>query len=162
MKYVFIGVAIILAIFLIILIQIPKGIEPLTEMYFENHAKLPKYLFLNKPYNFSFTIHNLEYTNMEYEYVINVGNETGEILSELDRKNISLSDNETITIYKEFSFNNHFERSKINIQLNKITSSNKINAQRKFWWEDPNYPETINIHFWIEEITGPKITITPD
>ena len=80
----------------------------------------------------------------------------------LDRAELSLSNNESITIYENLSFKEAFERAKINIQLNKLTSGNEINAKRNFWWPDPNYPDNISIHFWIEEITGPKITITPD
>jgi hypothetical protein len=160
MKYVIISGVVILAVFLFILIQIPKGIEPLTELYLENHTTLPAYLFLNHSYNFSFTVHNLEYTDMKYEYIIEAVNESGDTLFEIDRENISLADNESKTIKENFSFSKPFERAEINVLLNKITSGNDINSKRKFWWKDENYPNSVDIHFWVEEITGPKITIT--
>lgn len=161
MKYILIAGLIILAVFLIVLREIPLGVEPLTEIYFENHTKLPKYLFPNNQYNYSFTVHNLEYTNMNYEYVINAENETN-ILSELTRGNISLKNNESITINENIKMKSGFERAKISIILNKITSGDETASKSKFYWSDENYAEKITIHFWIEEITGPKIIITPD
>ena len=148
----------ILVVFLAILIMIPKGIEPLTEMYFENHTSLTKYTFLNASHNFSFTVHNLEYTDMDYEFIIEAINENNTVLYEIDRKNITLQDNESASFYENFTFSKPFGRAKINILLNKITSGNDINAERQFWWKDENYPNSINIHFWVEEITGPTIT----
>jgi len=162
MKYIIISSVLILAIFLAFLSQIPRGIEPLTELYFENHTELPKYLFLNKDYNFSFTVHNLEYTGMKYEYIINIINESGKTTFELDKKKLYLSNNESKTISENFNINKSFGRSKIDIQLNKLTSGNEINAKNRFWWKDKNYPNNITIHFWVEEITGPKIIITND
>ncbi|MEK6918375.1 MAG: DUF1616 domain-containing protein [Nanoarchaeota archaeon] len=162
MKYVLIGAIAIVVIFLIVLALIPKGIEPLTELYFENHTALTKYAFLDKDYNFSFTVHNLEYTPMEYEYVIEAFDKNNTLLFELDRNKFNLSDNESITLNENFTFKSHFENAKISILLNKLTSGNEINAQRKFWWKDENYPNSVDIHFWVEEITGPKITIIPD
>lgn len=158
MKYIIISGIVILAVFLTILIMIPKGIEPLTEMYFENHTSLTKYTFLNASHNFTFTIRNLEYTPMDYELVIEAINESDAVLFEIDRKNITLQDNESASFYEEFIFPKPFGRAKINILLNKITSGNDINAERPFWWGDENYPNTINVHFWVEEITGPTIT----
>jgi len=162
MKYLMIGAGIILAVFLVILIMIPKGIEPLTELYFEEHTELPKLAFLDKAYGFTFTVNNLEYTPMEYEYIINVYDEEENLLFEIERGNINLENNQSITIDSEVSFDEPFERAKVNIELNKITSGDEINSKRLFYWSDPNYPDQINIHFWIEEITGPKIIITPD
>ena len=77
-KFIIIAAITILAIFLIALAQIPLGIEPLTELYFENHTTLPKYLFLNKTYNFPFTMRNLEYQEVKYNYTLLLQNETGE------------------------------------------------------------------------------------
>ena len=72
MKYVFAAGVIILAIFLGVLSQIPLGIEPLTELYFDNHTGLPSSVSLNKIYDFAFTTNNLEYQDMRYYYNISV------------------------------------------------------------------------------------------
>lgn len=163
MKYILIAALAILIVFLAVLSQIPLGIEPLTELYFENHTKLPKHIFLNKSYNFSFTTHNLEYQDMKYEYVINVFNESNEILYELDRGELSLANNESATIYRSFNINKSFDRAKINIELKKIRIGEEPEFRKKMWWPDPNLENiTINIHFWVEEIKGPTITIIPD
>ena len=71
MKYIIIAGVVILVAFLIVLSFIPLGIEPLTELYIENHTELPKNVYLNKTYNFSFTANNLEYQDVEYEYTAN-------------------------------------------------------------------------------------------
>jgi len=134
MKYVIIAGIVILIGFIIALQFIPIGIEPLTEVYFENHTSLPNVVFLNQTYNFTFTIHNLEYREMNYTYNI-----TAEYLSRLyhmDEGNFSLNNNESISISEGFYFTNGFNRAKINIYVIK----------------DNN--ETIDLHFWIQEYAG--------
>ena len=44
--------------------------ETLTELYFENHLNLPKYIKGSEQYKFTFTIHNLENKDMDYSYII--------------------------------------------------------------------------------------------
>ncbi len=44
--------------------------ETFTELYFENHTQLPNSIEPNKTYNFSFTLHNLEYRDMNYPYEV--------------------------------------------------------------------------------------------
>jgi hypothetical protein len=153
MKYVLIAGAVILAVFLFFLLQIPLGIEPLTELYFENHTELPAYLFLNKTYNFSFTVHNLEYMDMNYSYdvILQYNNKT--LLA--DSGNFVLANNETKTTNKTLIFKEHFDKAKISIRLDKLTE----NEMQK----DPNLKNvSLFIHFWVEEIKGPTITIVPD
>jgi len=162
MKKVFIAGIVILTIFLIVLSFIPLGIEPLTEMYFENHTALPKYLFLNKPYNFSFTFHNLEYQKMRYVYTINLYDENSTLLYELDSGEFILLNNETKTITEQFTMHNHFPRTKMVVNLEKDLTLETPDFKNKLWWPDPNYPMEINIHFWVEEITGPTVTFTDD
>lgn len=162
MKYVLIGAIVILAIFLIVLSQIPLGIEPLTELYFENHTSLPKIIFLNKPYNFSFTVHNLEYQDMRYDYNVSGFDENGTFVYDFDSGEIYLSNNETKTIYENFSMKNHFGKMKININIKKDDLGIVPDFKKKFWWPDPNYPNEINIHLWMEEIVGTTIKIIPD
>ena len=158
MKTIVIGAVIILTIFLVVLSYIPLGIEPLTELYFENHTELPKYLFLNKPYNFTFTIHNLEYQKMRYNYSIDAYDENETFLYNLDSGDFILENNETETIYKEFTKKEHFPRTKVLISISKDLSLETPEFKKKLWWPDPNYPMDISIHFWTEEITGPTIT----
>ncbi|MFC1682102.1 hypothetical protein ACFL0X_00625 [Nanoarchaeota archaeon] len=153
MKYILISAIILITIFIIVLNFIPLGIEPLTELYFEDHTTLPKHIFLNKPYNYSFTIHNLEYQNTSYTY--KVFSET----TEFDSGEIILEHNQSITIPQIFQINKPFEKMKINIQ---ITKNNSQLFTNKLWWPDPNSPTQIQIHLLIEEIVGTTITVIPD
>ena len=95
---------------------------------------------------------------MDYEYIIQAFNESGDLIEELNRGWTTLANNESTSINETFIFDKPFERAKVNVLLNKLTSGNEANAKRRFWWKDENYPDSINIHFWVEEITGPKIT----
>lgn len=162
MKKVFIAGIVILTLFLIVLSFIPLGIEPLTEVYFENHTSLPAYLFLDKPYNYSFTVHNLEYQKMRYYYNISTYNEENEFLYPMDSGEFILEYNETKTISEEFTMKEHFNRTKILVNIEKDLSLEIPSFKKKLWWPDPNYPMNIDIHFWVEEITGPTIIITKD
>lgn len=156
MKYVLIAGLGILAVFLFFLLQIPLGIEPLTELYFENHTQLPKNIFLNKDYNFSFTLNNLEYKEMNYKYEVNA--EYNNKIEKIDDNFILLNNNESKTINEEFKINEHFERAKINIKITKLDEPIK----KKFLWEDENYAKEIEIHFWSDEIVPVTIKIIPD
>ncbi|MDD5149120.1 MAG: hypothetical protein PHC28_01385 [Flavobacterium sp.] len=153
MKYVAIAFVLIVAGFVVALQFIPIGIEPLTEMYFENHTELPAYLFLNQTYNFSFSIHNLEYIDMDYNYSIALGYNNKTYV--LEKNNVTIKNNETTTIFQEFAILENFERGVIDITLDK----NFENPMQK----DPNLiNRSIDIHFWFEEITGPTIIVTSD
>lgn len=162
MKYVLIVAGIILGIFLLVLTQIPLGIEPLTELSFEDHTHLPKHLFLNKPYNFSFTVHNLEYQEMRYIYDVSAFDENNTLLFKIDSGEILLANNDTKTTSETFTMNNHFPRTKIIVNIKKDLSLETPDFKTKLWWPDPNYPNEINIHLWVEEIVGPTITFTED
>jgi len=151
MKWVLVGGIAILTIFLVVLSFIPLGIEPLTELYFENHTALPSTISINKPYNYSFTIHNLEYQEMAYDYTINAYDENNTFLYEIDSGNILLADNETKTISENFSMKTYFGRTKINVDIKKDDLGIVPDFKKKLWWPDPNYPTEIDIHFWIEE-----------
>jgi hypothetical protein len=128
-------------VFLVILSFIPRGIEPLTEVYFENHTKLPANVFLNRDYNFSFTVHNLEYEDVNYRYSVKA--EYNETSVDIDSGGIFLANNESKSIYESFSFKEHFSRAKVEVIVSK------------------NETDSIDIHFWVDEITGPTLTITP-
>lgn len=153
MKYILIVGIAILIVFLIVLSYIPIGIEPLTELYFENHTKLPKYIFLNKDYNFSFSVHNLEYMDMDYSYnIIAQYNNKTEMW---DSGNFLLANNQTKTINQTFIFLEPFDKAKISVRVDKLTE----NPMQK----DPNLENiTLFIHLWVDEIKPIEITITPD
>ena len=157
-----IGGLVILIAFLTVLAFIPLGIEPLTEVYFENHTTLPAYLFLNRPYNFTFTVHNLEYQEMAYNYTVEVYDENDTFLYELDSGRIYLVNNESTSRFEKFTMKKPFGRVKIQVNIAKDDLRIIPDFKKKLWWPDPNYPEEIDIHLWVEEITGPKIIITPD
>jgi hypothetical protein len=159
MKTVFIFGIVLLAIFIFVLSYIPLGIEPLTEVYFENHTKLPVYLFLDKPYNYTFSVHNLEYQEMRYTYTIDAFDENGTYLYNMDKDEFILSNNQTRTINEQFVMPGHFNKTQIVINVSKDLSLERPKFKDKLWWPDPNYPMNIDIHFWVEEIEGPTITI---
>jgi len=153
MKYILIAAVVLIAGFIIALQFIPIGIEPLTEVYFENHTNLPRNVFLNKTYNFEFTVHNLEYMDMPYTFI--VSREYNNKTEILDRADFFLKNNETMSFYESFSFKEKFERAKINVEVVK----NAENPQQ----HDPNLKNiTIDLHFWVEEIKGTQIIIVPD
>lgn len=154
MKYILLSAAGILLIFLVALHYIPIGIEPLTEMYFEDHTKLPKNIFPTKDYNFSFTVHNLEYIYMDYSYLIK--EEHNNQITILKNSSFSLANNGSITIFQPFKIKDKdFQRAEISIELTKLTE----NPNQR----DPNLKNiTLDLHFWVDQITGPTVTITPD
>lgn len=151
MKTVFIAGIVLLGIFLFVLAFIPLGIEPLTEVYFENHDQLPEQILINQPYNYSFTVHNLEHQKMRYYYKINAYDEEDNYLYEFDSGDFTLLDGESRTIYEEFTMQEHFDRTKIVVNIEKDLSLETPKFKEKLWWPDPNYPMEIDIHFWIEE-----------
>ena len=162
MKTVFIAGIVLLGIFLFVLAFIPLGIEPLTEVYFENHTALPAYLFLDKPYNYSFTVHNLEYQEMKYYYSVDAYDENNTLLYNMDNGEIHLYNNESKTINEQFIMKESFERTQIVVNVSKDLSLERPKFKDKLWWPDPNFPMNIDLHFWVEEVEGTKITIIPD
>ena len=151
MKTIVIAGIVILAVFLIVLAFIPLGIEPLTEVYFENHTALPSSVELNQLYNFSYTIHNLEYQKVRYVYNVKMYDEQGNFLEDMSGGEVTLSNNESSTIENAFSLPQDFNRTKIQVNVTKDLSLEDPKFKHKLWWPDPNYPMSIDIHFWIEE-----------
>jgi len=160
MKYIFMSGVLILAGFLVALSYIPRGIEPLTEVYIENHEELPRNVYLNKTYGFYFTINNLEYQDVEYEYAIQALNEQGEVISEIGTGKVTLSHEQSETIYQEYSFKEPFDRAKIQVTVKK-TFIGEPEFKKKLWWPGEQVEE-IKVHFWVEEIVQTKIIITDD
>ena len=151
MKWVLIGGIAILVIFLVVLSFIPLGIEPLTELYFENHTSLPANISVNETSNFSFTIHNLEYQKMRYNYDVSVFDENNTLLFKIDSGNAILENNETKTISEILNVKEHFGRIRIEVMINKDDLGIVPDFKKKLWWPDPNYPKSINIGFWTQE-----------
>jgi len=151
MKKVFIAGIILLAIFLVVLAFIPLGIEPLTEVYFENHTQLPSVIELDKTYNYSFTVHNLEYQKMRYTYTIDMYDEQGNLTDSLDSGEFILAHDESVRVDNVFNFGYHINRTKIVVNVSKDLSLETPKFKEKLWWPDPNYPMSVDIHFWIEE-----------
>jgi hypothetical protein len=77
-----------------------KKPETLTELYFENHASLPKTIERHTNYSFTFTIHNLEYKAMQYPYVVYLEANNKKIV--LDEGLVSLKDGGYTSITEEF------------------------------------------------------------
>jgi hypothetical protein len=151
MKWVLIVGIAILAIFLIVLSFIPLGIEPLTELYFENHTALPSNISLNSPQSFSFTIHNVEYQKMGYNYTVIAYDQNNNLLFSLNSSNIVLENNQSKTISEKLIANNHFGRMQVVVEINKDDLGIVPDFKKKLWWPDPNYPTKIDIHFWVDE-----------
>lgn len=160
MKYVLIAGIAILAVFLVVLSQIPLGIEPLTELYIENHTALPVNVYLFKNYNFSFTTHNLEYQDVLYNYTVKAYDVNRTLLFSIDKGSFTLGNNESKTIMDNYIFRQPFGRAEIEVNVTK-TLIGTPEFKRKLWWPDPNYPYSVDVHFWVDQITGTTVTITP-
>ncbi|MEX0616717.1 MAG: hypothetical protein WD231_02790 [Candidatus Woykebacteria bacterium] len=99
--------------------------ETFTELYFENHTKLPHKFDPITKQSFSFTIHNLEYKDMTYSYEVyllaSVSAQT------IDKGTIKLSQNGNKTINENVVLNSNIGRAKVVVNL-----TNK-NQQINFW-----------------------------
>ncbi len=128
MKFVIISAIVILTVFIFALTRIPIAIEPLTELYFEDHTKLPQNISLDKEYSFQFTIRNLENKDMAYPY--SVTKEYSNKIGIIDNAEIFLKNDETKTVTEKFKITEPFDRAKI-----------KVNLKNK----------NQDIHFWVEK-----------
>jgi hypothetical protein len=95
---------------------IPKP-ETFTELYFENHEKLPFEILPNQNYSFSFTIHNQENKNMIYPYAAYIAGPSKKII--LQKGNIYLTTNQKKTITVNFSTSSELSKAKIIVNLPK-------------------------------------------
>lgn len=111
--------------------------ETLTELYFENHLKLPAYLNNTKPYTFSFTIHNLEYKTMTYHYQVTA--EASDSATVWDDGTVTIPHDVKQTITESVADKLPAQRTKVVINL-----------------VDQNQP----IHFWMD-VWKPSPTQTP-
>jgi hypothetical protein len=151
MKAVVIGGVVLLAIFLVVLAFIPLGIEPLTEVYFENHTQLPSSVELGKLYNYSFSVHNLEHQRMRYVYTIDLIDENNTLLFNMDSGEFVLAHDESMIVDETFKLVEEFERARVQVNVTKDLSLETPAFKKKLWWPDSNYPMNVDIHFWIDE-----------
>lgn len=102
--------------------------EPFTELYFEDHLNLPKTLEATEEANFKFTVHNLEYKPMDYEYSVEaIASDSSRLIKQGSFK---LLHDEYATFEETVSTAEAKQRTKININLDNIDQS---------------------IHFWVNE-----------
>ena len=99
--------------------------ETFTELYFEDHNNLPKTFEKAKKYTFRFTIHNLEYQDINYSYEVNAIE--GEEKSLITSGSARLKQDEAKTIEESFSSDKNYKRVKIEVRLI------EKNKQIDFW-----------------------------
>lgn len=99
--------------------------ETLTELYFENHTKLPSYVELDREYPYAFTIRNLELKDMNYRYRIYIDQEGKKL--PITSGNVSIKDGESKTIKQNLLQHNAKDRVKVVIELT------DLNQQIDFW-----------------------------
>jgi hypothetical protein len=67
--------------------------ERLTELYYENHTKLPIAYTPDAAQSFAFTVHNLEYATTDYMYQVTQSSEDGTQTKELANGSFTLAQN---------------------------------------------------------------------
>lgn len=109
--------------------------ETFTELYFEDHLKLPKDVTFNTPYQLKFVVHNLEGYNKNYQYIITVSDATrSSLVADLKKGNVNLSNNESKTISETITIPPFFTgRIKVSVQLD-------TNQEVYYWIEKPKTP----------------------
>lgn len=105
--------------------------ERFTELYFEDHALLPKSASKDTVYDFRFTTHNLEYIDTGYNYAVFIEPENGE-KQLLDKGSFTLRHDEYRTVTESFKIINPAKRLKITVEL--IDKKQTIH----FWMEAEN------------------------
>lgn len=89
--------------------------EALTELYFENHEKLPHIITPFTQYSFTFTIHNVENRDMVYPYEVYVDLPDEKLF--LDRSTINIKKNEFKTIQEHFLTTQILPPNKVVVRL---------------------------------------------
>lgn len=101
--------------------------ETFTELYFEDHINLPKTIKKHEEYSFIFTIHNLEYKDMEYPYVVYLETIDKKII--LNQGIVSLKDGEYKSARVDFG-------PLKNIRMKIVVELVGRNQQIDFWMEN--------------------------
>lgn len=89
--------------------------EKFTELYFENHASLPRQIVKNETISFSFTIHNLEGIDMKYPYVVYFKNNYG--TTTVEDNIIFIKNNEYKTITESYTFKSASAQETLYVEL---------------------------------------------
>ncbi len=161
--------AILIAIgFFFLLARIPIGIEPITEVYFENHTLLPNALYYTQETEFSFTVVNAEHREMQYKYRVERYNGEGERVTMTRLKDFSLVEGEKITFTEGLGYDDVFDyeesierlqndtftdnRAKLLVRVLKFPGEETPWFEKKLWRNDPKYADEVTIHFWVDEI----------
>jgi len=93
---------------------IPKP-EKLTELYFNDNAKLPNSATSNQVISFAFVIHNLETTDYQYAYVVSVNaNGTRHIV---DSGNVLVKNNQSYVKNEMFNLLNSPGSQEVVVEL---------------------------------------------
>jgi len=115
-----IAISIIGIIVVLVLIFTTKTTESFTELYFEDHQDLPSEYLLDE-YEFEFTIHNLENQALDYEYNVYIeyyDNEKLKETSTIEKSNIILEHDSTVTIKQEFEITKEYDYAKVIVETN--------------------------------------------
>ena len=93
--------------------------EKFTELYFENHLDLPKIMKPDEEQDFSFTIHNLEHTQMNYVVSLTAEPElTPDNSFLIDQVAVPLEHDQSETIQQTFKLPELMsQRVKVTVQL---------------------------------------------
>jgi hypothetical protein len=150
MKFVVAGVVFLIVGFFFVLNDIPVGVEPLTEVYFEDHLEIPAQVRSNDIQEFSFVVRNLEYRDVRYYYNVGVFGENGELLKSIDAGSVELEHDESLSLDERYFLDEGFDRAKVEVRLEKEFLGD-VEVDGKYWWADSNYPKEISIHFWFDE-----------
>jgi hypothetical protein len=99
---------------LVTLDLVPKP-EKLTELYFNDNAKLPSSATSNQVISFAFVIHNLETTDYQYAYDVSVNaNGTRQIV---DSGNVLVKNNQYYVKDEKFNLMNSLGRQEVVVEL---------------------------------------------
>jgi hypothetical protein len=105
--------------------------ETFTELYFEDHLKLPKDTILEKSNSFKFTVHNLEYKDMDYPYEVYIASSGGK-LQMIDKGTFTLKHDQYQTVLERYTLEEEIKRAKVVVDL---TSKKQ---QIDFWIGEEN------------------------
>ncbi len=90
--------------------------ETFTELYFEDHLKLPQETTLEKTYSFKFTVHNLEYKDMDYPYEVYIASNSAKLMT-IDKGTISLKHDQYQTVLERYVLEGKIKRAKVVVDL---------------------------------------------
>lgn len=104
--------------------------ERITELYINKHTELPTTYRPGQQQNISFTIHNIEFATIEYNYVIIQLSEDKTVSNTLEQGKISLNQDQSEAIDKTITMLDMGNRSQVQIRIDfdsiPFGESNKI------------------------------------